>query len=70
MLAANLSVSVCDSESAAPGVQPPELILLVHFNLSLPLQQRHSSQLDVDVIDAFVEKISRPLGNLVVNTKA
>lgn len=37
----------------------------VHFNLSLPLQQRHSSELDVDVIDALVEEVSSPLGNLM-----
>lgn len=46
-----------------------EQLLLVHLNLSLPLQQRHSSQLDVDVIDALVEEISSPLGNLIVNTE-
>lgn len=42
-----------------------ESLSLVHLHLSLPLQQRHSSQLDVDVIYAFVEKVSGPLGNLV-----
>lgn len=38
---------------------------LVHLHLGFPLQKRHSSQLDVDIIDAFVEKVSGPLGNLV-----
>lgn len=44
-------------------------ILLVHFDLGLPFQEWHSSQLDVDVVDAFIEEVSSPLGNLRVNTK-
>lgn len=43
--------------------------LPVHLYLSLPLEQRHSSQLDVYIIDALVEEIASPLGNLTVNTK-
>lgn len=46
-----------------------QYILLVHLNLSLPLQHWHSSQLDMDVIDALVEEISSPFGNLIINTK-
>lgn len=45
------------------------LVLLVHFNLGLPLQERHSSQLDVDVIYAFVKEVSSPLGHLIIHIK-
>lgn len=39
-------------------------ISLVHFAVSFPLQERHSFQLDVGVVDSFVEEVSGPLGNL------
>lgn len=45
------------------------MVLLVHFNLGLPLQERHSSQLDVDVIYAFVKEVSSPLGHLIIHIK-
>lgn len=45
------------------------LVLLVHFNLSLPLQERHPFQLDVDVIYAFVKEVSSPLGHLIIQIK-
>lgn len=45
------------------------LVLLVHFDLSLPLQEWHPSQLDVDVIYAFVKEVSSPLGHLIIQIK-
>lgn len=44
-------------------------VSLVHFHLCLPLQQRHSSQLDVDVVDALVEEVSGPLGDLMASRR-
>lgn len=53
------SIDICNKQQ----------ILLVHFDLGLPFQEWHSSQLNVDVVDAFIEEVSSPLGNLRVNTK-
>ena len=44
------------------------IFLLVHLDLCLPLQQWHSSQMNVDVIDALIEEIPRPLGHLSIRT--
>ena len=38
--------------------------VLVHFHLRLPLQQRHASQVDVDVVDTVVEEVPSPFSHL------
>lgn len=48
----------------SPTAWPRGAALLIHFHPGFPLQKRHSSQVHMDVIDAFVEKVSCPLGYL------
>lgn len=47
-----------------PTALPRGAALLIHFHICFPLQKRHSSQVHMDVIDAFVKKVSCPFGYL------